>query len=151
MTEITGTVPPHSARILLADDNEATAAAVTRFLEDEKFRVVAVVRDGNELLKEAGSLLPDVVIADILMPEMNGLDATARLKETNCATKVVILTAHEEPEFVQAAIAAGACGYVLKHRLVYDLPKAIELALRGEQFFSSALTSPPNRPETSGT
>ena len=73
------------------------------------------------------------------MPGLSGLEAIAELKKMNCDTKIVILTMHWEPEFLQAAFAAGAIGYVLKHRLVTDLPTAIEAALRGEPFVSPPL------------
>ena len=127
-------------KIILADDNESTLAAITRFLEDGHFRVVGAVRDGAALVSQIAGYAPDVAVVDIFMPEVNGLDATAQLKKIDDTIKVIILTAHREPEFVRAAFAAGACGYVLKHRLVADLPNAIELAIQGERFLSPTLT-----------
>jgi DNA-binding NarL/FixJ family response regulator len=125
--------------ILIADDNASTLKAIVRFLEDERYRVVASVQDGEELVRKALALRPDVAVIDIVMPEMTGLQALDELKGKDLPMKVVILTAHREPQFVQAAIAAGASGYVLKHRMVTDLPAAIEGALRGERFVSPTL------------
>jgi DNA-binding NarL/FixJ family response regulator len=139
----------HCARILVADDNEATLEAIARFLEDERYQVIRLVRDGVALVSDTVQLHPDVAVVDILMPEMNGLDATAHLRRMNCNTRIVVLTAHREPEFVRAAFASGALGYVLKHRLVSDLPNAIEMALRGERFLSPPLEGPGFRPQGS--
>ena len=132
-------------QILLADDQEATLAAIAAFLEvryKESYEVVGAVTDGTALVKATTSLAPDVAVVDISMPGLSGLDAVAELKKKNCDTKIVILTMHWEPEFLHAAFAAGAIGYVLKHRLVTDLPPAIEAALRGEPFVSPPLAGP---------
>jgi DNA-binding NarL/FixJ family response regulator len=131
-----------SATVVLADDNWAMVVVVAQFLEDEHYHVVAAVPDGMQLVNEVLAAGPDVAVVDIFMPVMNGLDAVAQLKRMRCETKCIILTASHEPEFVQAAFTAGACGYVLKNRLATDLPSAIESALRGEQFLSPSVTSP---------
>ena len=94
------------------------------------------------LVAEALALAPDVAVVDILMPAMSGLDAVAELSRLRCETKFIMLTSTREPEFTQAAFAAGASAYVLKNHLVTDLPSAIESALRGEPFLSPSLTSP---------
>lgn len=132
-------------RVLLADDDGSMLKAIEVYLQycqTQRFEVIGTVKDGIELLKATTELAPDVAVVDIIMPELNGVDAIARLKTMHCDTKVVILTMHREPEFVRAAFAAGAAGYVLKHRLVKDLPGAIELALRGERFLSPPLLDP---------
>src|SRR5438093_12379648 len=115
-----------TVRVLVAGDNESTLLAIARFLRDEEYRVIGAVRDGAALVSGAVESMPDVAVVDIFMPEMSGLEATAQLRELHCDAKIVILTAHREPEFVEAAFAAGASAYVLKHRLVTDLPVAIE-------------------------
>src|ERR1051325_5067916 len=128
-------------KVLVADDNAATLKAIARFLEDEQYRVVGSVRNGMELVNETLALHPDVAVIDIMMPEMTGLEALAELARESSETRFVMLTAHREPEFIQAAFSAGASGYVLKHRMVSDLPAAIEGAMRGERFVSPSLVA----------
>lgn len=131
-----------SVRIVVADDNESTLQAMTRFLQEERYSVVGTVPDGSALVNEVARLAPDLAVVDITMPGVSGIEAVVQLKQKNCGTKFVMLTVHREPEFVKLAFDAGACGYVLKHRVVTDLPAAIESALRGERFLSPPLTDP---------
>lgn len=141
-----GTEVKRLPRILLAEDQDYTLKAIATFLEEryrERYAVVGVVKDGTTLVSETVKLAPDVAVVDLSMPGLNGLDATAALKKKNCVTKIVILTMNWEPEFLRAAFAAGAIGYVLKHRMVSDLPRAIEAALRGERFISPPLEPRP--------
>ena len=134
-------------RILIADDNLSTLKAIGQFLEDERYRVLDAVQSGASLVAKALALRPDIAVIDIAMPEMTGLDALGELTRRNCNTKIVILTAHREPEFVEAALSAGASAYVLKHRMVTDLPVAIESALRGDRFLSPSLDFPAAFPQ----
>jgi len=113
-----------------------------QFLKQDHYDVVGTVEDGAALVRGVMKLAPNVALVDISMPGMNGVDAIALLTAMKCETKIVVLTAHRGSEFVQAAFAAGALGYVVKHRLVTDLPPAIEQALRGERFLSPTLTQP---------
>ncbi|MBI4461135.1 MAG: response regulator transcription factor [Acidobacteria bacterium] len=131
--------------ILLADDQDSTLAAIAAFLEvhyKDRYKVIGAVTSGTALVNTAARTPPDVAVVDITMPGLSGLDAVAEIKKRNCDTKIVMLTVHWEPEFMHAAFAAGAIGYVLKHRLVTDLPPAIEAALRGETFVSPPLSVP---------
>jgi two-component system response regulator DesR len=130
--------------ILVADDNVSTLKAIVRFLEDERYRVIGSVHNGADLVNQAMALQPDVAVVDIVMPEMSGLEALIELTRRNSGTRVVVLTAHREPEFVQAVFSAGGFGYVLKHRMVTDLPSAIDATLRGERFLSPPLASIPH-------
>src|SRR5262249_36639986 len=103
-------------QILLAEDQKYALAAITAFLQDhlnQRYEIVGTVRDGAALVSEALRLTPDVAVVDISMSGLSGLDATAQLKKANCGTKVVILTMYWEAELIEAAFAAGACGYVL--------------------------------------
>src|SRR5688572_29542358 len=104
------------ARILLADDHEDFLAVAQRLLESE-FDVVKTVGDGLTLLEEAVRLKPEVLVLDICMPGMCGIDAARRLRALGCQAKIVFLTVQEDPDYVRAALEAGAEGYVLKDRL----------------------------------
>jgi DNA-binding NarL/FixJ family response regulator len=130
-------------RILLAEDYAVMRERTVRLLETE-FEVVGVVGNGHALLEAAVELHPDVCVVDISMPVLNGIDAAAQLKERGSRAKVVFLTVHDDDDFVQAAIATGALGYVLKSRMASDLCHAVNDALAGELFVSSSLTSVPN-------
>ncbi len=122
-------------RILLADDHTEMLKRVVHLLQNE-FEVVGAVNDGQALLEAASKLRPDVVVLDISMPIMNGLEAADRLRETGSKAKVVFLTVHEEPEFVQESLASGALCYVVKPRLCSDLVPAIKEALANRSFVS---------------
>jgi len=122
-------------RILLADDNPVLLETVAKHLGPQ-FDIVGAVTNGVELVDEALRLNPDLIIADITMPNMNGIDAASKLRELGCATKLVYLTVHSEPEFVKACLAQGALGYVLKARMKGHLLAAIQAALDGQVYIS---------------
>ena len=132
------TQSPVRRRIVLADDHRATLLAVESFLQSD-YNVIGAVSDGQSLIEAIEKLSPDVVVIDITMPRMTGLQAARRLRDLGLNTKVVFLTLQENPEFLNAAMAAGALGYVLKYRLNFDLPLAIESALAGQRFVSPPL------------
>jgi DNA-binding NarL/FixJ family response regulator len=125
--------------ILLADDHRATRVAVASFLE-ASYNVVGAVGDGLSLVEPIEKLSPDVAVVDISMPRMTGLQAALQMREMKSKTRVVFLTLQGNPEFLHAAMAAGALGYVLKYRLDSDLPLAIEAALAGQRFVSPPLS-----------
>lgn len=122
-------------RILLADDHREMLKRVVHLLQSE-FEVVGAVNDGQALLEAASKLRPDVVVLDISMPVMNGLEAADRLREAGSRAKVVFLTVQEDPDFVHASRASGALGYVVKPRLTSDLVPAIKEALANRSFVS---------------
>lgn len=107
-----------------------------RTLLAKDFDVVGIVGDGTSLLEEASRLVPDVLIVDIDMPGMTGLEAVARLTEAGCGAAIVMLTVYEEPELVEDALKAGARAYVTKGRLRSDLVAAIRAALQKTTFVS---------------
>jgi len=131
-------------RILLADDQQEMLETVARMLEDE-FDVVAAVANGERVIEAAIRLAPDLLVLDISMPVMNGLEAAARLKESGSEAKVIFLTVHEDPVIVEAAFSVGARGYVLKQRLAKDLILAIREALDGRIFISAMVLTDRNR------
>ena len=122
-------------RILLADDNSALLEMVAKHL-GQQFDIVGKAKNGVQLVAEAVRLNPDLNIADIAMPEMNGIDAVNKLRQSGCSSKLVYLTVHSEPEFVKACMEQGALGYVLKARLKGHLLPAIQAALDGQIYVS---------------
>jgi len=107
-----------------------------------RYDVVGMAYDGETLLDLVAKLEPDIAVIDISMPGLNGMQAAQCLKDSGTRTKLVFLTIYGNPEFVRAAFAAGALGYVLKRRMLTDLPLAIEAALEGKRFLSAPLAEP---------
>ena len=126
------------ARVLLADDHQAMLAKVRRELGDE-FEIVATVENGEEAVEAVGRLDPDVLVIDISMPVLNGLEAASRLHAKSCRTKIVFLTIHADSDYIAAALSSGASGYVIKNRLSTDLVPAIREVLQGHTFVSETL------------
>src|SRR5215470_824952 len=122
-------------RVLLAEDHPPVAAQLRALLEQE-FEVVATVADGHTLVSTAETVRPDVVVTDIAMPGLDGLAATTVLRERHAEIPVILITIHDDPEVVRAAIEAGALGYVLKQDAPEHLLAAIHRALRGERYIS---------------
>jgi DNA-binding NarL/FixJ family response regulator len=125
-------------RVLLADDHRAMLDTIAQTLA-AKFDVVGAVSDGGAALAAAESLEPDVIVLDISMPVMSGLDAAKRLQERGCHAAVVILTIHDDRELLNAAFVAGARGYVAKSQMRSDLSAAIRQAHAGGYFISASL------------
>lgn len=125
-------------RVLLADDHRMVAEGLKSLLSAD-FELVGVVEDGRALLESARKLRPDVIVADITMPHLNGLDALAVLRKENPGVKVVILTMHQEPAYARRALEAGAAAYVLKHSAPAELITAIRAALRDATYLSPAV------------
>jgi DNA-binding NarL/FixJ family response regulator len=123
------------ARILLADDHPRFPEMEERLLEPE-FEVVGKVSNGQALLEEALRLKPDVVVTDISMPVLDGIEAVDRLMGSGCASRFVFLTVHSDPDFVRRCLLTGAFGYVVKSRIASELVLAIREALAGNIFIS---------------
>ena len=126
-------------RVLLADDHRMVAEGLKSLLSPE-FELVGVVEDGRALIDAAKKLHPDVIVADITMPHLNGLDALKTLKKDNPRAKVVFLTMHQEVAYARRAMEAGASGFVLKHSAPAELVAAIRAALDGQTYLTPALT-----------
>ena len=131
-------------RILLADDSPSMLQAARLILEPE-FQIVGTVHDGEAVLEAMQSLKPDILILDISMGLMNGLEAARLLTRIGSKAKIVFLTVHKDQEFVEEAFSAGAMGYVIKPRLGTDLLIAVREALMGHTFVSPDLISPSRR------
>ncbi len=130
--------PPRRPRVLLADDHLLVAEALTSLLSPE-FELVGVVEDGRRLIEEARRLRPDVIIADITMPRLNGIDALIRLREEGDQVPVVFLTMHRDVTFARRALDAGASGFVLKHSASVELVAALRAALQGSVYLTPQL------------
>jgi DNA-binding NarL/FixJ family response regulator len=122
-------------RVLLVDDNSAMLSRAGAVLADSSL-IVGVAQDGRAALAAAKSSHPDVIVLDISMPGMNGLEVASRLRATGSTAAIVFLTVHDEEDFILAASLAGGTGYVLKSRLVSDLPEAVREARAGHRFVS---------------
>ncbi len=120
-------------RVILADDHNLVAEAL-RGLVASQFEVVATVCDGHELVASATALKPDVIVADVAMPLLNGLEALRQLKKKLPGAKFVFLTMNEDPEIGVEAMKSGASGYVLKKCAASELLHAMQLALRGKTY-----------------
>jgi len=129
----------HRARLLIADDHTLLAEACKSFLEPE-FEVVGIVDNGRSLLQMVCEVKPEVVILDIGMPQLNGLDAADQIRHLVPATKLVFLTMNMSPEVAAEAFRRGASGYVVKSCAAEELLRAIRRALRSESYLSPAIT-----------
>ncbi|HYK36592.1 response regulator transcription factor [Alloacidobacterium sp.] len=127
-------------RVLLAEDHEAILVQVRTVL-DEEFDIVGTANNGRDALGEVRRLDPDVLVLDISMPIVNGLQTARELKSAQSRTKVIFLTVHEDPDFVAAAFSAGASAYVVKSDVTTDLVPAIRNALEGRKYISQAISS----------
>ena len=126
-------------RVLLADDNKPLMERVAELLASS-FDVVGTAGNGRDLVTQALQLKPDVIVVDISMPVLTGIEAVRQLRETGLNAKFVFLTIHNESEFLEACLEAGALGYVLKTQMTDDLIPAIHAAVAGKQYVSAAMS-----------
>lgn len=120
-------------RAILADDHTLVAEAL-RGLVAQEFEVVATVADGHALIAAATALKPDMIVVDIAMPLLNGLEACRQLKQKMSGVKFIFLTMNEDPELAVEAMKSGASGYVLKKSAASELLQAMRFALRGKSY-----------------
>jgi DNA-binding NarL/FixJ family response regulator len=126
-----------SIRVVLADDHPGMIATVREVLDDE-VELIEVVQNGDEAVTAVLTLDPDILVTDISMPVLSGLQAALAIQRANCRTKVIFLTIHEEGDFIAAALSAGAAGYVFKRCMAIDLFLAIRASLDGRVFVSNS-------------
>lgn len=120
-------------RVLLADDHQMLADALKGVLEP-RFEVVGTVRDGRALVEAAVKLRPEIVVLDIAMPQLNGLEAARQLKRVMPAAKLVFMTMNEDPDLVGEAFRAGASAFLLKRAAAFELTDAIDKVLQGGSY-----------------
>jgi len=131
---------PRPPRLLLADDHLLVAEALKSLLAAE-FDLVGVVEDGLALIEAARKLRPDVIVADVTMPRLNGIGALLRLRQEGNQVPVVFLTMHRDVSFARRALEAGASGFVLKHSAPFELVQAIRAALEGRTYLTPQLAA----------
>ncbi len=127
------------SRILIADDHNLVAELCKRLLDPE-FEVVGLVSDGRALVRAAGELKPDVIVVDIAMPLLNGLDAGRQVKQLLPAIKLVYLTMNSDPEVAAETFARGASGYLLKTCAAAEMVLAVRQVLRGKTYLCKSLS-----------
>ena len=126
-------------RVLLADDHTLVLEGFRRIVE-QRCEVVGAVEDGRALLEAAVRLRPDLILLDISMPLLNGIDAARQLKKTLPDAKLVFVTMHADPAYVTEAFKAGASAYLLKRSAARELDQAIDSVLKGQYFVTALLT-----------
>ncbi len=126
-------------RILMADDHSILLAGLRKLVED-LYEVVGMVEDGRELVAAAGRLKPDLILLDISMPLLNGLDAARQIRKSLPDVKILFLTMHASPAYATEAFKAGGSGYLLKQSAASELPQAIESVLKGQTYLTPAIT-----------
>jgi DNA-binding NarL/FixJ family response regulator len=128
------------ARVLLADDHRVVAEGLKSILSAE-FDVADVVEDGRAMIAAAKALRPDVIVSDITMPDLNGIEALEELKKHDPNVRVIFLTMHRNVVYARRALQAGACGFVLKHAASDELIMAVRAALEGRTFITPLLAA----------
>ena len=126
--------------VLVADDHAIVREGLVRLLKEHNLEVVGAVGDGQELLELAKRLRPDVIVTDMSMPGLSGLDVLTRLKSAHIASKVIVLTMHRDVELATRSIRAGASGFLLKNSAGEELLAAIDQAVEGRTYLTPTLT-----------
>ncbi|HEX4542399.1 MAG TPA: response regulator transcription factor [Candidatus Acidoferrum sp.] len=127
-------------RVVLADDHVLVRQGLRSLLEREKFQVVAEASDGQELIRMAETVHPDIAVLDISMPTLNGIDAARELARSCPKTKTILLTQHEEEQYIHEALEVGVKGYVLKSQVASDLIHALQQVSRGGIYLSPGVS-----------
>jgi DNA-binding NarL/FixJ family response regulator len=127
-------------RIVLADDHVLVRQGLKSLLEREKFQILAEASDGQDAVRLTETHHPDIAIFDISMPTLNGIDAARQLGRSCPKTKAILLTQHEEEQYIHEALEAGVKGYVLKNQVASDLIHAIQQVSRGEFYLSPGIS-----------
>jgi two-component system, NarL family, response regulator DegU len=128
-------------RLVLVDDHKALRQSLRRSLDEEGFAVVGEASDGNEAIRLAASMRPDVMLMDVSMPDMDGIDATRRIRANNPEQKIVMLTMHADRDVIDSAIKAGAVGYLTKDCSIDEIADAVRMAANGETALSPQLAN----------
>jgi len=141
--ELIDSLPKKQITVLLAEDR----ANIRKFLKlsvelDGDIEVVGEAKNGREAVQLTKSLHPEVVVMDIAMPQLNGLQATRQIMETSPAARVLILSAHPDPEYIKQAVISGASGYLIKQSSTQSLAQAVREVQKGNSFFCAPISKP---------
>lgn len=134
-------IPTKKPRLLMADDHPIMLAGLRKLVED-MCEVVGTVQDGRALVEAAERLRPDLILLDISMPLLNGMDAARQIKKSVPDAKLIFLTMHASPVFATEALQAGASGYLLKQSAASELSHAIDTVLQGQTYLTPTITKP---------
>jgi DNA-binding NarL/FixJ family response regulator len=126
-------------RLLLADDHDIVIEGLRRVLDRPELEIVGVVKDGRSLLRAAKELRPDIIIADVTMPLLNGIEAARQIRKNNSNVKIIFLTMHPDITFATEALAAGGSGYVLKNSAGDELLTAIRDVMKGHIYVTKSI------------
>jgi two-component system response regulator NreC len=127
-----------STRVLIIDDHQGILHAVVEILSGE-FVIAGALLNGESGFSHALALVPDVIVLDISLPDINGFEVASHLKKAGCGAKIIFLSNNRDPEVVREAFDLGASGYVFKSQIIPDLTTAIEVALKGAKFMPTGL------------
>jgi DNA-binding NarL/FixJ family response regulator len=125
-------------RILIADDQEEMVRTIAMTLANE-CDIIGTAKDGKRAIELVTQLLPDILVLDISMPKENGIEAAWHLKRLASPARIIFVTVHTDPDFVEAALSAGALGYVWKQSMASDLAPAVRAVLQGNRFTSPSI------------
>ncbi len=128
-------------KVLLVDDHTIVRQGLKALLDfQDGIEVVGEAEDGRQAIEKAKQLVPDIIVIDITMPNLNGIEATRQMKKINPEMKVLVLTVHDNEEYVHQILQAGASGYLLKESAVSDLVSAINAVKKGDIFLSPSIS-----------
>src|SRR3990167_192894 len=128
-------------RVLLADDHTIVRQGLRALLDSqEDIEVVGEAEDGRQAFEKTKELIPDIVVIDITMPNLNGIEATRQIKKLSPEIKVLVLTVHDNEEYIHQILQAGASGYLLKESAVSDLVSAINAVVKGDIFLRPSIS-----------
>jgi len=128
--------------IVIADDHTIVRQGLKKLLEEEDgFKITGEAMNGLEAVQKVQMLKPDVIIMDIAMPVLNGIEAARQIKQSAVKTKVIILSMHDHTRYIRELLSIGVSGYLLKNAVSNDIIKAIKAAVRGETFLSSSISN----------
>jgi DNA-binding NarL/FixJ family response regulator len=141
--ELIESLPVKQITVLLAEDHAGFRKSLKLLIEsDGDIEVVGEAKNGREAVQLTTSLHPEVVVMDIAMPLLNGLEATQQIMETSPTTRVLILSAHPDPEYIKQAVIYGASGYLIKQSSTRVLAHAVREVLKGNSFFCAPISKP---------